>query len=406
MNGINLALRALTTRRGALTLTPLLHGLRDIHHGSLTLIDADELRHHFRGETPGPSATLRIHRPAPLMRQLLLRGAEGFAESYLDGDWETPGLRSLLQVLALNAERLSHLESGSTLARWRDRAQHLFRRNSRRGSRRNIAYHYDLGNDFYRLWLDETMTYSAACFERPGEDLAAAQRRKIERMLALTGARPGDHLLEIGCGWGGFAIAAARAGCRVTGITLSTEQLAWARRAVHEAGVEDRVELRLQDYRDLDERFDHIVSIEMFEAVGERYWPGYFQTLKRCLKPGGRAAMQVITIDEACFERYRESADFIQLHIFPGGMLPSIPVFDDHAARAGLRPVRRDTFGADYAETLRQWDQRVHAATHRIEAQGYDERFLRLWHYYLAYCEAGFRTGRIDVMQVALEHRP
>ena len=403
MTSFNIAFRAVTGWRGSLTLAPLLRGLENIRYGTLTITDAQGEEHRIYGDAPGPAASLQINRAAPLMRQLVLRGAEGFAESYLAGDWETPDLRALLHMLALNEAELRQLDSGNPLARWIDRAQHLFRRNSRRGSRRNISFHYDLGNDFYRLWLDETMTYSAALFDHPSEELATAQKRKIDRMLELIDAQPGDHILEIGCGWGSFAIAAARAGCRVTGVTLSTEQLAWAREAVRRAGVEDRVELRLQDYRDLDETYDHIVSIEMFEAVGERYWPGYFQTLKECLKPGGRAALQVITIDDDSFERYREGADFIQLYIFPGGMLPSIPLFDTHARRAGLQVADRHTFGADYAETLRRWDERVRDATHRIEAQGYDERFLRLWHYYLAYCEAGFHTGRIDVMQVVLE---
>ncbi len=404
MTELTLALRAVTGWGNSLSCTPLLHALKNIRYGSLTIIDQGGTQSRFYGDQPGPTATLRIHRASRLMRQLILRGAEGFAESYLDGDWETPNLRALLQLLALNERQLKQMDRGNPLAKGIHRAQHLFRRNSRRGSKRNIAFHYDLGNEFYRLWLDETMTYSSAIFRQASDSLADAQRHKIDRILQLINPKPGDHILEIGCGWGSFAIAAAKLGCRVTGLTLSTEQLAWAQRKVREAGVEDRVQLRLQDYRDLDERFDHIVSIEMFEAVGERYWPGYFDTLKHCLAPGGRAALQVITIDDDYFHHYRESADFIQLHIFPGGMLPSIPIFDTNANEAGLQVSGRFTFGLDYAETLRRWDDRVRSATHRMEAQGYDQRFLRLWHYYLAYCEAGFRTRRIDVMQVVLEH--
>lgn len=404
MNDFELASRATQAPRAPLSLVPLVRGLEKIRHGALMLLGPGGFQRNFYGTQPGPTARLRVHRPGRLVRHLLLRGAEGFAEAYLDGDWDTPDLPGLLHMLALNERELSTLDQGSAAARLIDRMRHHLRRNSRRGSRRNIAYHYDLGNDFYSLWLDDSMTYSAARLDRPDEDLRTAQRRKLRRMLALTGARPGDHILEIGCGWGSFALEAARAGCRVTGITLSQEQLAFARARVDAAGLSDRIELRLQDYRDLDETFDHIVSIEMFEAVGERYWPGYFQTLKRCLKPGGRAALQVITIDEALFERYRDGADFIQLYIFPGGMLPSIPRFDQHARDAGLQIGERTTFGRDYADTLRQWDQRFAASIHRVRTLGYDERFQRMWHYYLAYCEAGFRTGRIDVMQVALSH--
>jgi len=283
-----------------------------------------------------------------------------------------------------------------------DRLQHRWRRNHRRGSRRNIAFHYDLGNDFYRLWLDPGMTYSAALFAEPGEPLEAAQGRKYQRVLDRLGARPRAHILEIGCGWGGFAEHAARQGFRVTGITLSREQLAFARKRIAAAGLEDRVELRLQDYRDVNERFDHVVSIEMFEAVGEQYWQTYFETVQRALKPGGRASLQVITIDAARYEAYQREADFIQKYVFPGGMLPSVPAFDAAAQAAGLVAHEREFYGRDYADTLRRWDASVCANRHGIAALGFDERFLRLWRYYLAYCEAGFRTGRIDLMQVAL----
>jgi cyclopropane-fatty-acyl-phospholipid synthase len=276
------------------------------------------------------------------------------------------------------------------------------RRNSLRGSRRNIAFHYDLGNDFYRLWLDPSMTYSAALFDRPDESLEAAQERKYERMLAQLDASPGQHILEIGCGWGGFACHAASRGYRVTGLTLSREQLEYARKRVAQQGLSDRVELRLQDYRKLNERFDHIVSIEMFEAVGEAYWDTYFDTLRRSLKPGGRASLQVITIDEGRFESYRRRADFIQKYIFPGGMLPSVEAFTRHACANGLKLERLDMFGLDYARTLRRWDARVAARSGEIMAQGFDQRFINMWRYYLAYCEAGFRSDRIDLMQVTL----
>lgn len=282
------------------------------------------------------------------------------------------------------------------------RLRHGLNRNSRRGSRANIAFHYDLGNDFYRLWLDRSMTYSSAIFADPQEALAQAQVRKYRRLLDSLEAKPGDHILEIGCGWGGFAELAAREGYRITGLTLSREQLDFARQRIEAAGLSDRVELRLQDYRDLRGQFDHVVSIEMFEAVGEAYWSTYFDTVYRVLRPGGRAALQVITIDERVFDSYRRNADFIQLYIFPGGMLPSVSRFNRAAEQAGLRPGEQAFFGRDYAETLRRWHRQVVAHAEVLPALGYDERFLRTWRYYLSYCEAGFATGRTDLMQALL----
>jgi cyclopropane-fatty-acyl-phospholipid synthase len=301
----------------------------------------------------------------------------------------------------MNEEHL--LASGTgRLSRWLDRLQHRRRRNDRRGSRRNIAFHYDLGNDFYRLWLDPGMTYSAALFAETGEPLEAAQTRKYQRILDRLDARPGQHILEIGCGWGGFAEHAARQGYQVTGVTLSREQLAHAQERIATAGLSDRVELRLQDYRDLTGTFDQVVSIEMFEAVGEQYWPAYFEMVRRVLAPGGRASLQVITIADGIFAQYRRGTDFIQKYVFPGGMLPSVPAFDAAARAAGLAVVDRAFHGLDYADTLRRWDAAFCAARDRVADLGFDERFLRLWRYYLGYCEAGFRTGRVDLMQVAL----
>jgi cyclopropane-fatty-acyl-phospholipid synthase len=247
------------------------------------------------------------------------------------------------------------------------------------------------------------MSYSSALFASPEEALEDAQRRKYRRLLGLLQAEPGQHILEIGCGWGGFCEEAARAGYRVTGITLSREQLEYAQRRIRAAGLSERVELRLQDYRDVTEQYDHIVSIEMFEAVGEAYWPTYFTTLRERLRPGGRAALQVITIDDQLFPRYRRQADFIQLHIFPGGMLPSPGVFREQLRRAGLRAASTDFFGSDYAETLRRWHQQFRDRRFEVRDAGFDDEFLRTWRYYLAYCEAGFRTGRIDLMQTLIE---
>ena len=372
-----------------------------LRYGRLTVHAAGGASHLVLGEQSGPAASLTIRRPWRLAARVLARGDLGLGEGFVAGDWDSPQPAQALQVLAMNEQHL--LASGAgRLSRWIDRLQHRLRRNDRRGSRRNIAFHYDLGNDFYRLWLDPGMTYSAALFAETGEPLEAAQTRKYQRILDRLDARPGQHILEIGCGWGGFAEHAARRGFRVTGITLSREQLAHAQERIAAAGLADRVELRLQDYRDLTETFDHVVSIEMFEAVGEQYWPDYFQTVRRVLAPGGRASLQVITIDEGAFEQYRRGTDFIQKYVFPGGMLPSVPAFDAAAAEAGLAVVDRAFHGTDYADTLRRWEAAFGTARDRVAALGFDERFLRLWRYYLGYCEAGFRTGRIDLMQVAL----
>jgi cyclopropane-fatty-acyl-phospholipid synthase len=371
--------------------------------GTLTLTVGGARPQVHQGALPGPSAALRLHRPWRLAARLLARGDVGFAEGYMAGDWDSPGLADLVTLLALNEDCFGRPSRGAMLWRALDRARHGLRRNDRRGSRRNIAFHYDLGNDFYRLWLDPGMTYSAAVFRDAEEPLAEAQERKYAEVLGRLGARPGERILEIGCGWGGFAEHAARRGLYVTGITLSREQLEHATQRIAAAGLADRVELRLQDYRDLTERFDHVVSIEMFEAVGEAYWADYFATVHRCLRPGGRASLQVIAIDAARFEQYRAGADFIQKYVFPGGMLPSVPAFTAAARAAGLQVGKPAFHGMDYARTLERWDQAFVRARGEVARLGFDERFVRMWRYYLAYCEAGFRTGRIDLMQVALE---
>ena len=346
-----------------------------------------------------------IIRDETAVSRILRRGDLGFAEGYMEGEWDTPQLLDLLRVLDANRDELRGVEAGKWLARMADALYHWRRRNSKSRSRENISYHYDLGNDFYRLWLDETMTYSAAVFTSKDQSLESAQREKYRRLREPLELTADSHLLEIGSGWGGFAIEAVKAtGCRVTSITLSTEQLEEARARAQTAGVADRIDFRLQDYRDVEGRFDAIASCEMFEAVGEEYWPSYFRCIRDRLKVGGRAALQVITIDDADFNEYRKGVDFIQRYIFPGGMLPSPEVFDRVSAAAGLRQTARSFHGADYAETLRRWDERVLAARNAIRAQGFDERFLRMWHYYLKYCETGFRNSRTDVMQVVLEH--
>ncbi|MBK1716909.1 SAM-dependent methyltransferase [Thiocystis violacea] len=358
----------------------------------------------YRGRFEGGSGVLEIRRPFKMAFKLLARGEIGFGEAYVEGDWDTPDLPALLEVLLDNEEHLSGGFSGMRWSRLLDRLSHRRRDNHRLNSRRNIAKHYDLGNAFYRRWLDASMTYSSALFaDREREPLESAQQRKYERLLDALGAKPGEHILEVGCGWGGFAEVAARRGLRVTGVTLSREQLDYARGRMEAAGLSDRVELRLQDYRDIQGQFDHAVSIEMMEAVGEVYWPTYYGALKRLVRPGGRIALQVITIGDDLFERYRRTPDFVQLYIFPGGMLPSPERMEGLARDAGLVVRQSHWFGDDYAETLRRWRRSFHAVAEEIDRLGYDARFRRLWDYYLAYCETGFKTGSIDLLQTLLE---
>ena len=374
--------------------------------GQLSLRLPDGSLHSFRGAAPGPSASLHIRHPRAA-RRLIAGGDLGFAEAYMEGDWDTPDLRGLIELGAHNEAHLLGLLDGRPWARAVGRVIHALRPNSRRGARRNIAAHYDLGNDFYSAWLDESLTYSAGLFAHPGETLAEAQLRKFRRMAALARIAPHHHVLEIGCGWGGFCIWAAREiGCRVTALTISRAQYDHTRAQVRAAGLADKIEVRLQDYRDLSGTFDGIVSIEMMEAVGEAYWPVYLRQVRARLRPGGRAALQVITMADDRFEDYRRGVDFIQRYIFPGGMLPSPTVLRGLVSAAGLAWQESSGHGLDYARTLAIWHRRFEEAWPRIKAGDggarFDERFRRLWTYYLAYCEVGFRTGRIDVLQVAL----
>jgi cyclopropane-fatty-acyl-phospholipid synthase len=377
--------------------------LQEIEHGSLELELPDGLR--VEVGHGAPVAHLRFERWNAL-RDVLAKGDIGFAEGYLAGAWHTPDLTALLTLLAGNRGAIDQAIYGRWWGRLYARLRHLLNANTRAGSRRNIATHYDLGNDFYALWLDPSMTYSSACFEGDlTQPLEAAQARKYRRVLELLDLPAGQSLLEIGCGWGGFAEhAATDGGHRVRGITLSRAQLEYARARIRAARLDERCAFAYLDYRAETGQYDGIVSIEMFEAVGESYWPGYFATLKKALKPGGRAAVQTILIDDALFERYRSGSDFIQQYVFPGGMLPSSRRFAQAAARAGLAVTAETRFGPDYAETLRRWHQAFEARIDAVRALGFDERFIRIWRFYLAYCEAGFRAGSIDVAQYRLEH--
>lgn len=373
--------------------------------GVLTLVFPGGGQARIAGSRPGPEATI-ILRNWRSLRRLQFAGHIGLAQSYRDGDWDTPDLVAALSLGALNLGAFSGPLSASGLASIWHRLKHFARSNTRAGSRRNVSAHYDLGNEFYRLWLDETMTYSGAVFADPMEPLAMAQQRKYRGMASSIDLKPGDRLLEIGCGWGGFAeIAAGEFGCEVVGLTLSAEQAAFARDRMKAAGLSDKVEIRLQDYRDIRGRFDKIVSIEMFEAVGEANWTTFFEVLREKLEPGGKAALQVITINEADFEDYRRNPDFIQMFIFPGGMLPSPARFSAEVAKGGLVLEEARYFGSDYGETLRRWAANFGQKTEALEALGFDSAFRRLWDYYLAYCIVGFDHERVDVGQFVVAHR-
>ena len=314
-------------------------------------------------------------------------------------------MTNLIRFGIRNQQVLKRAVLGHPILRLGYRLKHLLRANTRKGSRRNISAHYDLGNDFYRLWLDPSMTYSSAVFDGDNSrSLESAQREKYQQVLANSGAQKGDIVLEIGCGWGGFAEHAASAGVNVHGITLSREQLAFADNRMQKAGLDQSVELELRDYRDLTGEYDHIVSIEMLEAVGEEYWPVYFVKLKQLLRPKGRAVIQVITIDDDYFDEYRKRTDFIQQHIFPGGLLPSVARLQSLSADHQLKVLKVKPFGKDYAETIRRWQQKFEATTQTILDQGFDDSFLRLWRCYFNYCEAGFDEGRINVVHLVLEN--
>ncbi|MBL8588046.1 MAG: class I SAM-dependent methyltransferase [Methylobacteriaceae bacterium] len=376
-----------------------LRALLHLEAGSLDVTMPDGRKARFCGARPGPHAHFEA-RSFRFVRRLAA-GDVGFAEGYLAGEWTSDDPVALLALLAANQALIDRF-AAHPLARAAQMARHWLNRNSRAGSRRNIHAHYDLGNAFYALWLDPSMTYSAGL--DVGDDLEAAQARKYAAIADAARIGPGSRVLEIGCGWGGFAAYAARErGARVTALTISREQFDYATARIAAAGLDDRVEIALRDYRDEPGVYDAVVSIEMVEAVGEAFWPGYFAALARRLAPGARAALQAITIREDIFPRYRREMDFIRAHIFPGGMLPTPTHMRWLGAEAGLAVVGERAFGADYAATCRIWRERFEAAWPRIEPLGFDARFRRLWRYYLAYCEAGFAVGTIDVRHVVYE---
>ncbi len=382
--------------------------LRQMRVGEISVTMPDGQTHHFVGAKPGPSASIVVHHGS-IARRILTGGDIALAEGYMDGSWDTDDLDAVLEL------GIANLSAGwvadiPLVLRPIHRLWCGMRDNDPwGGSKRNVSYHYDLGNDFYSLWLDDTMTYSSAVLdaETPplsADQLESGQVRKWDRILELIQPDSRSNLLEIGCGWGGFAIHAAKqAGCRVTGLTLSEEQADLARRRVREEGLDGRIDIRLQDYREVPETYSGIASIEMFEAVGEKWWPTFFESVKELLEPGGVAGMQVITIDEEGFEAYKRQPGFIQRYVFPGGMLPSPERFRDAAETADLVVSAPRFFGRDYAYTLSAWAARFERVVPDVRALGFDERFIRMWRYYLAYCRAGFESGTVDVMQVRLE---
>jgi cyclopropane-fatty-acyl-phospholipid synthase len=385
------AATAPVTNLGAIALRRILSSR--LQQGSLTITTPSGMRVANPGAQPGPQAELTLHHWRAL-RRLLFGGDLGLAEAYLDGDWDSPDLAALIELAALNAPVTEPQFEGSLVSRFLRRLTHARRTNTKTGARRNIEAHYDLGNEFYRRWLDEGMTYSSALFRRPGMTLEDAQRAKQDRVIEMLGVGPGARVLDIGCGWGGLAEALVqRAGAHVTGVTLSPAQMRYAKRRL--AG--QQADIRLQDYRDLQGSFDAVVSIEMLEAVGAAYWPDYFARLHSILKPGSRAVLQVISIAEDRFDTYLRRPDFIQRHIFPGGMLPTVEIMRREIASAGLKLVSLERFGQSYATTLAEWHRRFEEAWHDLRTQGFDERFRRKWRYYLQYCEGGFRAGAIDV---------
>ncbi len=354
------------------------------------------------GAQPGPTCRLIVN-DYGFVRRVMTSGAIGFAESYIAGQWDTPDLPLLLQVFSLNFDRMTRLVSGNPLMRFVHGLMHARRRNTREGSRHNIHAHYDIGNAFYGAWLDPGMTYSSALFESPSQPLSEGQDAKYTALARSIGLESSHRVLEIGCGWGGFAeFAAGKLGAQVVGVTISKAQYDFASRRLFEQGLADRARIELMDYRDIQGRFDRVASIEMFEAVGEAYWPTYFGKVRELLEPGGRAGLQIITIKDELFEDYRREADFIQKYIFPGGMLPSEARLRQETFRAGLDWQAVTRFGQDYGRTLSEWAERFQAAWKDIAPQGFDERFRRLWLFYLGYCEAGFRTRRTDVIQLSL----
>ena len=374
----------------------------ELRNGRLDFVLQDGRRFRAEGKGAGPVGEIHVH-DDDIFARLIREGDLGFSEAYLEGGWSSPDLQAFMDLIHADNESVYDGFPGMVFVRAYERLRHLLRANSRRQAKRNISYHYDLGNEFYALWLDQSMTYSSALFRTGQESLEAAQRQKYAALVDRMGVKPGDHVLEIGCGWGGFAeYAAKERGLKVTGLTISKEQLAYAKARIARAGLSDRVDLKLQDYRDERGSYDGIASIEMFEAVGEKYWPVYFDTLRERLKPGRNATLQIITLQEKRFEIYRKGVDFIQKYIFPGGMLPSPTALRAEISRAGLGLVGSFEFGESYSQTLRRWHDVFNDRWDEIASLGFDTRFRRMWNFYLTSCAGAFHGGNCDVTQITV----
>ena len=374
-----------------------------LNSGRVDFILPDGRRFRAEGSKPGPVAEVTINNPDVFAR-LVREGDLGFCDAYLDGWWTTPDLQAFMDFIHADNDDMYDGFPGMALVRAWEKARFWFQSNTKRQALKNISYHYDLGNDFYSLWLDDTMTYSSALFNTSQESLEKAQIAKYASMVDQMGVKPGDHVLEIGCGWGGFAeYAAKERGLKVTGLTISKEQLDYANKRIKSKGLSDKVNLKLQDYRDETGVYDGVASIEMFEAVGEKYWPVYFDKIKQCLKPGKQATLQIITIQDARWDVYRKSVDFIQKYIFPGGMLPSPSVLRQEIHRAGLSVQHSIEFGKSYSQTLRRWFEAFNNKWDNINAMGFDDRFRRMWNFYLTSCAATFESGNCDVTQITLQ---
>ena len=372
-----------------------------IRCGSLTVTLPSGVEHKCEGKKDGPHATIQFHN-IHCVDALLKQGDIGLGETYMNGDWDTDDLPTLLTFFVVNLQAIEHIIHGKRIFQLLWRLSSLFTRNTKRGSRKNIYKHYDLGNDFYKLWLDKSLTYSSGIFLSDTDTLADAQRQKYGRILEHIGEKP-SHILEIGCGWGGFAEEAARRGHKVTCLTISTAQATHARKRLKKANLDHLVTIKICDYRDMHDTFDHIVSIEMIEAVGQEFWETYFECLKRCIKPGGKVIIQGITINNDIFEDYQNRIDFIQKHIFPGGMLLSPRVFNDLSTQFGFNINESFAFGPSYEMTLHHWLRNVEEEYHDIQKLGFTDSFIRKWKFYLAYCIAGFSTNQTDVYQFVLQ---
>ncbi len=376
--------------------------VQSIPRGRVDMVLPDGRRFRAEGKEPGFVAELDIHNP-DIFARLIREGDLGFCEAYMDGWWSTPDLMAFMDLVHDEADEIYDGFPGQGLVRAYERLRFWLQSNSKRQARKNISYHYDLGNDFYGIWLDETMTYSSAKFETGQESMEAAQILKYASMVDQMGAQPGDHVLEIGCGWGGFSeYAAKERGLKVTGLTISQEQYNYAVARIAKAGLSDQVTFKLQDYRDETGVYDGIASIEMFEAVGEKYWPVYFQTLRDRLRPGKNATLQIITVQDRRWETYRRGVDFIQKYIFPGGMLPSPTVLRREVEKAGLSVARSIEFGESYSQTLRRWHETFNDRWDQVAELGFDDRFRRMWNFYLTSCAATFLSRNCDVTQITV----